>query len=524
VKRTWLAMALLVAACAADAATLRWSSQGDYLTADPHAQNEGLNNTLNGQVYEQLVLRGKNLELVPGLAMSWVQASPTSWRFNLRRDVRFHDGTRFTADDVVFSVDRARQEGSTFRVFAHGVGHAIKVDDYTVSFETTAPQPVMLEMLGGIFIMSKAWCQRHGAMRPQDFRARQETWASRNANGTGPFVLVSREPDVRSDFRKNPAWWGLAEPGRGNVEAIVYRPIKDPRSRVAALLAGDVDLVIDPPLHQVESLREIPGIRVLDGVENRVIFFGFDQSRAELLNSSVKGRNPFKDVRVRLAFYKAIDVEALQRTIMRGYSRPTGVLLPNPLAAGIPARVDWRHDFDPAAARSLLSAAGFADGFDLSIDCPSNRYLNDERICTAVATMLSRIGVRATVNAMPWVQYFPKILRRDASMYLLGVGGPNTDPLFTFLQVIRQRNATGDGDLNLGGHADPALDALIDAARIEIDPARRRLLVEQVVEREREFVYHVPIHRQVIPWASRGNVDAIHRADNWLQATWVTIK
>ena len=207
-----LAAAFLAAPLAADATTLRWSSQGDYLTADPMGQNELLTNSINGQVYESLVERGKKLEILPALATSWKQTSPTTWVFNLRKGVKFHDGSDFTADDVVFSIIRLQGKTSNFRVYGNGVGTPKKIDQYTVELTTPVPNPVMLEMLANsLFMMSKSWCEKNNSVNSQDFTNEKEAFTMRNAMGTGPFILVSRDADVKSVFKKNPNWWGLKE-------------------------------------------------------------------------------------------------------------------------------------------------------------------------------------------------------------------------------------------------------------------------------------------------------------------------
>ena len=345
------AIGLLVAA-ASHAATLRWSSQGDYLSADPHAQNEGLNNNVNDYVFERLTARAKDLTLIPSLATSWEAKTPKVWRFHLRKGVVFHDGTPMTADDVVYSIRRAQLPSSNFKVFATPLGTARRIDAHTVEIETAAPSPagVFLENVNSVRIMSRTWCERNGAQKPQDFKTGEETYSSRHANGTGPFVLMKREAEVMTQLRRNPNWWGDAVGRReGNVDEFVYRPIKSDATRMAALISGELDLVLDPPLQDINRLKSDRAIRVVEGPENRVIFLVMDQERDELKYSNVKGRNPFKDLRVRQALYHAIDVQAIQRLIMRGMSLPTGSMVPT--AAMSPPQLEQRlllHD--PAKA------------------------------------------------------------------------------------------------------------------------------------------------------------------------------
>ena len=519
-----LLLAVALATCAG-AKTLRWSSQGDYLTADPHGQNEGLNNLINDEIYERLTARDKELRIIPSLATSWEQSGPATWTFHLRSGVAFHDGTPMTADDVVFSIARAQLPSSNFKVFATPVGKARRIDDLTVEIDTGTPSPpaLFLENVNSIRIMSRAWCEKHGAAKPQDYKSGEETYASRVANGTGPYVLVKREAEIATLLRKNPRWWGIAE-GRfeGNVDEIVYRPIKSDATRMAALLSGEVDFVLDPPLQDLARLAANPALRVVEGPENRVIFLVMDQERDELRYSNVKGRNPLKDLRVREALYSALDMERIRQQVMRGHAAPTGAMIPSPRSAI--AELEPRFmPFDVERARKLLAEAGYPDGFEIGLDCPNNRYVNDERICTAIAGMLAKAGVTVKLTALPRAQFFQKVDNFDVSMHLYGWGGAATDPGFTLTPVIHGRDGCGRGDFNSGRFRDPALDRLIESVEVEMDPAKRRSLIVEAFRRVREQVYTIPLHRQMIPWALRANVHAVHRPDNFLEALWVTI-
>ena len=524
--RLAIAAACLALAATAEAKTFRWSSQGDYLTADPHAQNEGLNNALNDAIFERLTARGKDLQLIPSLATSWEAKGPTVWRFNLRRGVVFHDGTPMTADDVVFSIERAQLPSSNFKVFATPIGKARKVDDFTVEIETPAPTPaaVLHENVNTIRIMSRAWCEKHATQKPQDFKTGEETYASRAANGTGPFMLVKREAEIATVLKKNPRWWGIAA-GRfeGNVDEVVYRPIKSDATRMAALVSGELDLVLDPPLQDIPRLKSDPGIRVIEGPENRVIFLVMDQAREELKYSNVKGRNPLKDLRVRQALYMAIDIEAIKRQVMRGLALPTGAMIPT-LRVSFPALEPRLLPHDVGRAKRLLAEAGFPGGFELGLVCPNNRYVNDERICTAIAGMFAKIGVKVSLNTMPRAQFFQKVDNFDISMHLYGWGGAAVDPGFTLTPVIHSRDGKGKGDFNSGRYADPALDATIDAVAVEMDALKRRAMMLEAFERVRNNIYTIPLHRQVIPWAARANVELVHRPDNVVETLWVRIK
>jgi peptide/nickel transport system substrate-binding protein len=522
--RAFVALAVCFAVAAPAAAkTFRWTSQGDFLTADPHAQNEGINNLLLNHVYERLTARDADLNLVPALAVSWEQPSPTVWRFRLRPGVKFHDGTPFTADDVVFSVDRAQGPTSNFKTFANRLGKVRRVDDLTVEFETGRPTPILLEYVNTILVMSRAWALKNGALRPQDFAKAEDTFASRNANGTGPYRFVSWEPEVKTVLRENPAWWGRAA-GRleGNVTEMVYRPIKSDATRMAALVTGEVDFVLDPPLQDVNRLRANPAVRILEGPENRVIFLHLDQGRDELRYSDVKGRNPLKDLRVRQALFAAIDTEAIRTQVMRGNALPTGAMVPA-RAMSAPELEPRAVPYDPGLAKRLLAEAGYPDGFATQLLCPNNRYVNDERICTAIAAFWAKVGVKASLALLPRAQFFQRADQLDFAIHLYGWGGAATDPGLTLGPVLHSFDGKGWGDFNSGRTTDAALDRLIESADVEMDPARRRTILLEALQRVRRQVYTVPLHRQVIPWAVRQGVSIAHRPDNFIEATRIRV-
>jgi peptide/nickel transport system substrate-binding protein len=380
---------------------------------------------------------------------------------------------------------------------------------------------VFLQHLNTIYMMSKSWCEEHKATHPQDFAGHEETYTALNAMGTGPYMLVSRQPDVKTVLKRNPTYWGRIE---GNVQDVVYTPIRNNGTRTAALLSHEVDFVLDPPSADVERLRASPGIQVIDGPEQRVIFIGMDQARDQLLYSDVKGRNPFKDVRVRRALYEAIDIDLIKSRIMSGQAVPTGAVVPTPKADFNDPEIEKRLPFDLAGAKKLMAEAGYPDGFEVTLDCPNNRYINDERVCIALASMWSKIGVKVRVNAMPRVTYFPKLEKMDTSLYMLGWGGAFTDAESVFTPIYRNRGPNGVGFFNDGNYTDDTLDALVAQSSHEADAARRETLIKQAFLRHNEQVHHIPLYRQVIPWAARQGVTVVHRPDNWLEVQWITVK
>ncbi len=502
----------------AGAATFRWASAGDILTLDPHSQNEGFNNPMNGHIYEPLVARDRNMQLEPGLAVSWQRLPGDVVRFKLREKVVFHDGAPFTADDAVFSLKRAMDKTSDFKAYVQGIKDVKKVDNLTIDIVCDGPNPTLLDQLTQLRIMNKAWAIQHNVPHPQDFKGKEETYAVRNTNGTGPYMLKSREADVKTVFVANPRWWGQ----RGNVDEIIYTPIKSDSTRVAALVSGEIDFVLDPPVQDVARLKENPGLKVVEGNEYRTIFIAMDEGRDELLYGS-KGKNPFKDLRVRQAMLLTIDSDAIYKQVMRGLSLPTMSMIA-PQVRGYSKDLEKRPPVDIAKAKQLMAQAGFGEGFDVTLDCPNDRYKNDEKICTAVAAMLAKIGIRVKVNAASKVIIFPKIQSADTSMYLYGWGVPTFDSLYTLQELIRTRTSGPDGANNFSNYSNPKVDALIDKLKTEIDFGKRVELTREALLLHQADVGHIPLHHQVIPWAMKKNVSITHSAENSLYVKWVNIQ
>ncbi|WP_077032595.1 ABC transporter substrate-binding protein [Pelomonas sp. KK5] len=513
---------LLSFACiTAQGQVLRWAAQGDPQTMDPHSQNESLTNAVNGQIYEKLTRRDRQLNVVPGLATEWTQVSPLLWRFKLRPGVKFHDGTPFTADDVVFSVKRAQGPTSQVSPYANALGTPRKVDELTVEFQLERFTPIFLQQLDTVHMMSRRWCEAHGATRALDYTSKEETYAALHANGTGPYMLVSRAPDIKTVLKRNPAWWNRFE---GNVQEVVFTPIANDATRLAALVSGEIDFVLDPSPRDVPRLRATPGVQVIEGPENRLVFIGLDQGRDKLLYGKVPGdRNPFKDLRVRRAMYQAIDIEALRSKVMNGLAVPTGGLTPTIAGAFGDATLETRLPYDIAAARRQMAEAGYAEGFEVTLDCPNNRYINDEAICKALAAMWAQLKIKVRVSALPRALYFPKVEKMDTSLYMFGWGGNITDPEVILTPVFRNRGERGVGYYNYGNVRNDAFDALAARSSVEQDPAKRAELVKAALAEYRQQVNVIPLHRQMIPWAVRRGVSVVHRADNWLETSWVVI-
>jgi peptide/nickel transport system substrate-binding protein len=353
-----------------------------------------------------------------------------------------------------------------------------------------------------------------------DRRKGLENAASFRANGTGPFMLRERQPGVRTVFARHPGYWGRIE---GNAAEVVYTPIGNDATRVAALLSEQIDVMEPVPLQDVARISASGRARVLQGPELRTVFLGLDQRRDELLYSNVKGRNPFKDRRVRQAFYQAIDIEGIRRGVMRGASTPTALIV-GPGIRGYDAVVDKRLPHDPEAARRLLAEAGYPNGFELTINCPNDRYVNDAEICQAVAANLARVGVKVALQAETKGTYFPKVLRRDTSFYMLAWTPATYDAHNTLNALARCVDDKGAGQFNLGGYCNPKLDALVAAIQSETDQARRDALIREALQLHAEDIGHLPLHQQALAWGVSNRVEVVQLADNFMPFRYMTVK
>ncbi|MEX1074009.1 MAG: ABC transporter substrate-binding protein [Burkholderiales bacterium] len=510
-KLRHLLAAALIAGCATtQAATLRWGAQNDILTLDPHSQNHATTHGILQHTYEGLVRYTKDFQVEPSLATGWQLISPTQVRFSLRKGVKFHDGSPFTADDVVFSYGRITQPQGTNQIYVSGVKEVKKIDDHTVDLILGGPNPVLLRLLVDFRIMNRAWSVKNKSENVQNYVAKEESYASRNANGTGPYLIKLWEPDKRIVFAANPVWWDKLQ---GNATEVIYTPIKSDATRIAALLSGDVDIVTDLPTQDVQRLRNEPKLKVLDGHEVRTIFIGMDQFSPELKYSSVKGKNPFKDLRVRKALNVAVDREAIKRVTMRGLSIPAAIMIA-PGVHGHTPDIDKVSPVDVDGAKKLLAEAGYPNGFDFGLDCPNNRYVNDEEICQALVGMWARIGLKVKLNAQPMATFIQKIQKFDHDAYMLGWGVATFDGLYTLQSLMRTKTTGADGSFNLGRISDAKLDSLVDAMKTETDVKKRDAMLREALVMTRDNYYYVPLHHQLRPWAMKKNVSTVHKADD----------
>ncbi|WP_082504457.1 ABC transporter substrate-binding protein [Methylobacterium sp. Leaf111] len=497
--------------------------KGDLKSLDPYTLKESFAIAMHSAVYETLISRDKDLRIAPGLAESWETLEPTRWRFKLRRNVKFHDGADFTADDVIFSATRVRAPGSNFKTNIPEDAEFVKVDDHTVDMLLKKPNPIAINQFNSWFIMSKTWSEKNSSTTPAAVGATTSNHATLNANGTGPFSVSEHLPGVRTVFKRNASYWDKID---SNLDEATLHTIENDATRVAALLSGDVDWIDPVPSQDVQRIQSSGKAVVLAGPELRTIYIGMDQYRDELKYSDVMGSNPFKDIRVREAFFRAIDEDAIVNKVMRGDATATALLIAPSLYSR--STEFKRPGHDPLRAKALLSEAGFPNGFSLVMDCASDRYVNGEAICQAVVSMLSRVGIKITLNSQPKAKFFTKVLAPayDTSFYLLSWMPSSLDAHNVLYEVMGCRMGTtgGRGSWNVGNYCNPNLDKITDTIELETDISKRDALIKDAFQTIISDWGVIPLHQQSIAWGVSKNVSLVQRPDNELLLYWVVKK
>src|SRR5688572_28994341 len=510
--RICIALAFVLAA---EAKTLRIASQVDPGTMDPHAVASLYHNRVLSQVYEPLVDRDEKFKAGPRLALSWAPLDGgRGWRFKLRPNVKFHDGTPFTADDVVFTVKRATDPLSAYKATLPNVSGAQKVDALTVDILTTQTTPVLPLALINLRMMSKAWAEKHKVERPQDFKAKEETHATRNANGTGPFRLVRWDTDVKAVLSASPDYWGK----RGNVTEAQFLVVASAATRVAGLISGEIDIVVDPAVQDVVRLRGQNGIVVGETTGLGAQFLGFHHARAEIPGMKA---NPFKDARVRQAIRAAIDIKALQDKVMRG-TADVGRALYTSAVDGFDPRFKAPHAHDPARAKALLKEAGYPAGFAVDLECSQQQPT--DAICQAIASMLARVGLKVQYRPLTFNVLLPKLVAGDTSMYVIGWTPATAEPEGALISLVHSRSKPGVGEYNFGGYFNARVDAAIDQGRLEFEPAKRTAhFTEAMLAIDAEAGF-IPLIYRNITWAMRKNVKVVMRPNDVLDLRMVNIE
>jgi peptide/nickel transport system substrate-binding protein len=518
-----LCLALVMAIAApSQANTFKFAFQGDLHSLDPHALTEAFQNSCLGNVYEGLVRYSPTMETEPCLAERWEIVDPTRWRFYLRKGVKFHNGNPFTADDVIFTYQRTMSEGSDHKARVSTLKKIVKIDDYTIDVITKAPNPILIKEWGDWYMMDKEWCEEHGSTTSNNIKSGKENYAMRHENGTGAFKVTSHEKGVKTVFVVNKDWWDTP---KHNLTKVIFTPIQSDATRVAALLSGEIDMMYPVPVQDQKRVRKNAGTKLMVGPELRTIFLGFDQTRAELPCCNIKGKNPFKDVRVRKAVYHAINIDIIKKKIMRGLSDPSSIMISPSLLkydiSDIP-----RYAYDVKKAKQLLADAGYPNGFKICMDCPNDRYVNDEQICLAVVSMLAKAGIKVNLKAKPKSLYFKKVLAYDTEFYLLGWTPSSLDSWNVLYNLLSTRgdDQGGQGKFNLGGYSNHKVDELQKKILSETNLGQRNQMIHDAYKIVHDEAGYVPLHQQALAWGMKDNVSLVQRPDNQMMFFYINMK
>ena len=497
----------------AHATELRVGLAADVTSMDPHFLNIQPNINIAWHVFDALTHVDENARLIPGLAVSWRAVDPTTWEFKLRRGVRFHDGTEFTAEDAVFSIERTLQvPNGQFRAFTRRIVGKEIADPYTLRLKTATPYAMVPYDLDSVFIVSKKTAAR---ARPEDFDS------GRAMVGTGPFRFVRFARGDRVELVRNDTYWG----GAPAWDRVSFRIVPSDPARLAALLSGDLDLIEQVPTADLPRIRRDATLQAAQKVSWRTIFFHLDQHRERAPGLTDKAgkplaRNPFRDIRVRRALSKAINRRAIAERLMDGAAIPASNLVSPPVFGYAP---DLEPDsYDPPGARRLLAEAGYPDGFAMTLAATNNRYVNDEQIAQAVAQMFARVGIRARVEAFPMNVYLTKGRKGEFAFAMLGWGSFSGDLALRAL-VATPDASKGFGAFNWSGYSNPKVDELLERGFATVVEKRREELAREAMRVAMRDYAVIPLHHQVTTWAMRKPLVYAPRTDEFTFAHHVRL-
>jgi len=511
-----LALAVsLVFAGVANAQTLKIGLKSEPSSMDPHYHNLTPNNMMALYVFDRLILQDEKQNLKPGLAVSWKNVDDLTWEFKLRSGVKWHDGSDFSADDVAFTISRAPNVPNS----PSSLGRYIKqiksveiVDPLTIRLKTAKPFPLMPTYMSTFGIISK---KTGTDATTTDYNS------GKAMNGTGPFKFVEWVPGDRIVYTRNDNYWG----DKPEWKDVIVKPLSNNSARVAALLAGDVDMIDFVPTADIETLKKNDKVSISQTVSNRVIYMHIDTARDKSpfvtdVNGKPLDKNPLKDLRVRKAISKAINRKGIVEKVMEGVAIPAGQLLPDGFFAISPnLKVE---PYDPEGAKALLKEAGWGDGFGLTIHGPNNRYVNDAKIVQAIAQMLTRIGIKAKVDTMPKNVFFPRGSKLEFSFMLVGWGagsGEPSSPLGSLLHTYDK--SKGFGSSNRGRFSNAELDAALEEALATVDRKKHGELLIKATEIGINNLGIIPLHFQVNTWATRKGLTYKARTDEQTLAVGV---
>jgi len=508
-----LALAWVVlGASLAPAQELRIALAAEPTSIDPLYHTLNPNNEIARHIFDRLVHQDPKQTLIAGLALSWKPIDDGTWEFKLRPDVKFHDGNALTPDDIIFSIDRAPKvpnSPASFAIYTKEVKSIEVIDPLTLHIHTGAPYPLLPNDLSTISIQEKKVVEGKGT---DDFNKGPA------AIGTGPFKFVEWVPGNRLVLTRNDGYWG----DKPEWAKVTFHPITNNAARVAALLAGDVDFIENVPTTDLAQLKTNSKVRIVQAVSNRVIYLHLDSNRDQSpfvfdVDGKPLAKNPLKDQRVRLAMSKAINRQAIVDRVMEGAAIPAGQLLPEGFFGVSPNLPPEKYD--PEGAKKLLAEAGYPNGFKITLHSPNDRYVNDEKVAQAVAQMLTRIGIKTDVQAMPQAVYFSRASKLEFSFMLLGWGADTGEPSSPLKSLLATNNpAKGWGAANRGRFSDPKLDDLLQQALNTVDDDKRSLLLQQATEIGIRDVGIIPLHYEVTVWGMRSDLTFVGNTNQYTQA------
>ncbi|MBX9798611.1 MAG: ABC transporter substrate-binding protein [Burkholderiaceae bacterium] len=509
-KRKHLSALALLGALAIQplwAADLKIALSADVSSLDPHYLNIAPNVAFSSHIFDALVNVDANGKLVPGLATSWRAVDATTWEFKLRHDVKFHDGSKFTAEDVVFSLDRPAKLTNSpgpYTAYTKQIVAKKIVDPYTVRLSTATPYGPLALDVSAIFIVSKKAAEKAST---EDFNN------GKALIGTGPYKFVSFKRGDRIEVARNDSYWG----GKSDWDKVSFRIITNSAPRLAALLSGDVDAIEGVPTADLSKLKGNAKFKLEQKISWRTIFWEIDQSeRSSPFVTDKAGKplpsNPLRDVRVRQAISKSINRKALVDRTMEGLAVPaSNIVAPGLLGYNDALKVEA---YDPEGAKKLLAEAGYPNGFALTLHGPNDRYINDAQVVQTVAQFLNRIGIQTKVVTLPLSVYFSKARAGEFSVALLGWGTLAGD--FGLRTLVGTSNPdTGWGTWNWGKYSNPALDKLIASSLGSVDQAKRASYAQEAAAVAMKDYAVVPLHHQYATWAMRKGLKYTARTDEF---------
>jgi peptide/nickel transport system substrate-binding protein len=500
--------------------------KSEATSMDPQFHQLSTNIQVAKNIFEALTTQDALQKVTPGLAESWEAVDDTTWRFKLREGVKFHDGTDFTARDVIYSFCRVplvENSPSAFTIFTGGIVDMTAEDDHTLTITTKATNPLLPTELWSLAVVSadslgaedqitygpEGTCEGMGDV-PQAPAFNSPDIAI----GTGPYKLESYTRGSEVVLTRFDDYWA----GTPEWERVVLRPITSDGPRVAALLAGDVDMIESPPIQDIPRV-EGAGFTVVDALSNRVIYLHMQQVEDAPGISGTDGKNPLLDAKVREAISLSVNREAIADRIMGGYAQPAGELLPPPMFGTSGRPVD---SYDPERAKELLAEAGYPDGFTITLGTPNDRYINDEQVAQAIAQMLAQIGIDTRVDASTASQFFSRRNALEFPIYMAGWGASSGDMSSPLKSLVATYDAnTGMGPTNAGRYSNPEMDALLIEAMSTIDDAERDRMLQEAETMVLDDFGIIPLHYEQTVWAMKPTLSYEPRVDQYTMATEV---